>query len=153
MVIKKMVLLGAIMLFILPQQIFATPGLKLDVRAGNYTKDSNFFIGGGVNINFIMVELVPNIEYVFVDDLTMYTMNLDANVGIFTMPFIKGYIGGGYARVYTKPKDMDSSSNTGFNLLVGVKLNAIVLKPYIQIKRVFVSDCDDQTVLGIGLNF
>jgi hypothetical protein len=128
-------------------------GVGFDARAGLYTKGgSDFFLGGGLKIDLLMVEVIPNIEYVFVDNATLYTLNLDGNFKFLSIPFVRAWVGGGIGTMRFKPEGFDTQGKALINILGGVGLNAIVLKPYAQIKYVFVKDLDNQFVVSVGIH-
>lgn len=127
-------------------------GIDIDVRGGLYTKNSDFFLGGGLKLDLIIFEILPNIEYAFVDNGNLYTLNLDGNFKFFSAPFVRAWIGGGLGTMRFKPEGGSTSGKGLINILGGVGLNAIVLKPYAQIKYIIVKDLSNQFVVGVGVH-
>ena len=123
---------------------------KIGIRAGKYTENSDFFLGADLDANFLLVHGNANIEYVFADNATLATFNLDGYVDFSIIPFVNAWVGAGIGSVYTNPDGADSRWDGAFNLLLGAGLG-IPLHPYVQFKYI-ISDTD-MTVLGVGIRF
>ncbi|UCH85254.1 MAG: hypothetical protein JSW50_06070, partial [Candidatus Latescibacterota bacterium] len=52
------------------------------IRGGFYFPDDSFYLGADVKFGLAMLYANPNFEYVFVDNLTLWTLNAD---GFFTL--------------------------------------------------------------------
>ena len=130
---------------------WAQASVGAEGRAGLYTDNSDFHIGAGLRIGMPVVTIVPNAEYVFVDGGKFYTLNLDGQINVLTLPLTSLWLGGGLAWLNYDPDNSDSFSDTGANLFAGFGLNAIVLKPYLQAKYIITDS--DQFVLSVGLRF
>ncbi|MGH7492460.1 MAG: hypothetical protein ACREOO_08695, partial [bacterium] len=111
----------------------------------------DFFLGAGLRIGVPFLTFVPNAEYVFVGDGSLYTLNLDGQINVFTLAVTSIWVGGGLARVHVKPDGADSKTESGANIYAGFGFNAVVLKPYIQAK--YLANGDDQFVISLGLRF
>lgn len=129
----------------------AQVGLGADMRGGLYTQSDDFFLGAGVRLGVPFITVVPNVEYVFVGDGSLYTLNLDGQINVFSLAVTSIWVGGGLARVHAKPEGSDTKTSSGANLYAGLGFNAIVLKPYVQAK--YLVNGDDQFVLSLGLRF
>ena len=141
----------ALVLFFAHLDALAQVGFGPEARAGLYTQNSDFFLGAGLRVSVPVVTFVPNAEYVFVDGGTLYTLNLDGQINVLALPLTSLWVGGGWARIHSKPDGADSSTKSGANLYAGFGMNAIVLKPYLQAK--YLVNGDDQFVMTLGLRF
>ena len=122
-----------------------------DVRlyGGYYTDNNDLFLGGGLGVNVLMLTVVPNFEYVFVDKATLYTANLDGHIGVLPLPGFSGWLGAGLAYIFAKPENGDSDTRGGFNVIAGFGADAIPLSPFIQAKYVFTQT--NHFVISIGI--
>lgn len=150
-VLRIAMLLGALAMFSSSNEASAQVGFGPEVRGGLYSQNDDFFLGAGLRLGVPFVTLVPNVEYVFVNNGDLYTLNLDGQITVFSLAVSSLWVGGGLARVHSKPEGGDSKTSSGANLYAGFGLNAIVLKPYVQAK--YIVNGDDQFVLGLGLRF
>jgi len=126
-------------------------GQSTDIRiyGGYYTENSDLFLGGGLGVNVLMLTVVPNFEYVFLEKGTFYTANLDGHIGVLPLPGFSGWLGGGFAYIFAKPENGESVTRGGFNLIAGFGADAIPLSPYVQAKYVFTQT--NQFVIAIGI--
>jgi hypothetical protein len=129
----------------------ATP-VGWDARGGWYTESDAFFLGGGARIGLGAITFNPTAEYLFVDQGSSYSLNLDGTMTVLPLGVGSGWLGGGVGFYTTKPDHGRSSTDTGFNLLAGVGLNSIPLKPYAQFKYV-VMDGSDPACFAFGVRF
>lgn len=138
----------------------AAPAEAVDfgVRAGVYTDESDGFVGGELLFQLSpRWYFNPNVEWVFVEDGDLFTVNADAHYD-FDVDF-DGYVwaGGGAALIVAdedRPRrrdDDDAETDVGLNLLAGVGWRAGGITPYVQ-GKVIVSD-DSEAVLAVGLRF
>lgn len=141
----------ALVLFAAFDDSRAQVGFGPEARGGFYTQNDDLFLGAGVRVGLPFLTFVPNVEYVFVSEGSLYTLNLDGQINILNLAVSSLWVGGGLARVHAKPEGGDSETKSGANLYAGFGLNAIVLKPYIQGK--YIINGDDQFVLALGLRF
>ena len=125
--------------------------LSFDARGGRYLDPDKWFLGAGVHVGLGPVEIVPNGEYVFIDGGTFYTLNVDGTFTILPMVVANVWVGGGLALVGVGVEGFDTQTEAGVNLLVGAGLNAIVLKPFVQLKYI-ISD-NSLAVLAVGARF
>ena len=120
---------------------------------GLYTDPvDEFMLGAGVKVGLGGFSITPSAEYIFVDSGTYYTLNADATIPIVPLGVASLYGGGGVGLHVFDPEEGDSDTETGINLLVGAGFNAIGLKPYGQIKYVFLEG-DDPLVFMAGIRF
>ena len=124
------------------------------VRLGTYTDAEELFIGAEylapvANHTYIN----PNIEYVFVENSTFLTFNLDLHYDFVETERIFLWAGGGLGIQYFDFEgDDNSSTEAGLNLLLGLGfIPQGDFIPYIQGKAIL-GDYDD-FVLGIGVRF
>jgi hypothetical protein len=124
------------------------------VRVGVYTDQSDLFVGGELLFPVASrLYINPNVEWVFVENGTYMTFNLDGHLDIYprgTSAFL--WFGGGLAIIYRKPEGAGSNADTGLNLLGGLgwRTGSGII-PYVQLKLI-VKD-GTQGVVGIGLRF
>lgn len=140
--------------------VAATPAARADVdidlRAGIYTDGSDGFLGGGVlwdmgQRGHWMAN--PNLEYVFVDNGDLITLNGDVHYDLKVDAPFAIWAGGGPALLFADPDDEDADSETdvGLNLLAGIGAKEGGIRPFAQVKLI-ISD-ESQLVFGFGLRF
>jgi hypothetical protein len=145
-------------LFLIPST--AKADLDFGVRGGFYNDADAGFLGAellwGVTRQWFFN---PNVEYVFVDNGDLTTLNLDFHYDLPTArsPFYV-WAGGGPAVLFRgtdaacRRCNSDSETDLGLNLLGGVGFGkGEALRPYIQ-GKVILSD-DTEAVLAVGLRF
>ncbi|HET9252360.1 MAG TPA: hypothetical protein VFP58_09600 [Candidatus Eisenbacteria bacterium] len=139
---------------IVPSSAAALSGpISFTAFGGLYTDPvDEFMLGAGVKLGFGGLSVTPNAEYVFVESGSYYTLNVDGTFPILPLGVASLYAGGGAGLHFLDPEVGDSNTETGINLLVGAGFNAIGLKPYGQIKYVFI-DGDDPLVFMAGVRF
>jgi hypothetical protein len=126
------------------------------VRAGEYTEAGDPFVGLEINTQLRdSIWLNPNLEYVFLDDGDLATLNFDMHYDFDVPAPLLVWAGAGPALVYSK-RDLprgrsDSETDIGLNLLGGVGWEAGNLVPYFQAKAL-ISD-DNEFVVAFGLRF
>jgi len=139
----------------------AAPAEAVDfgVRAGVYTDEGDGFVGG--ELLFPLTErwyFNPNVEWVFVDNGDLFTVNGDFHYDFDTD--FNGYVwaGGGPALIVRdndpprrRGGNDDAETDVGLNLLGGVGWQVEGLTPYVQ-GKVLISD-DSEAVLAVGLRF
>jgi hypothetical protein len=125
------------------------------VRGGFYSDADAGFIGGeiltGSGFNR-QIFFNPNVEYVFVDDGSLTTVNLDAHYDLHTRsaPY-SFWLGGGAALLFN---DFGGENDTdfGLNLLAGVGFwPRQTIRPYVQGKVILSNNTE--AVLGFGVRF
>lgn len=124
--------------------------VRFGIRAGEYTDVSEPFLGAeiitpiGGNWFFN-----PNVEWVFLDDGDLATINADIHYDFSTGSRAFVWAGGGLAVVYENVGE--SETDLGANVLAGVGWNVGEVIPYVQIKGLL-GDRDDFVVMG-GIRF
>jgi hypothetical protein len=136
---------------LLPNSASAFPFIGFNIRGGHYTDTNDFFLGAGVDVNALVLTASPNLEWVFVDKGTLYTLNLDAS---YRIPFAVAQLwaGGGYAMRYFEPDGGNGKTRGGLNLFVGGGIGMVPLRPFVQLKYLYVSDADE-FVWMVGARF
>jgi hypothetical protein len=142
-------------LFLIPST--AKADLDFGVRAGFYDDADAGFLGGellwGVTRQWYFN---PNLEYVFVDNGDLMTLNADVHYDFPTRSPFYVWAGGGPAVIFRDSDcrrcNDDSETDLGLNLLGGIGFGkGQALRPYIQ-GKVILSD-DTEAVLAVGLRF
>lgn len=110
------------------------------------------FLGGGVRLGMGGLSVTPNAEYLFVDNGSAYTLNVDGTFPIVPLGVASIYGGGGLGLLITDPDNFDSETETVVNLIVGAGFNAVPMKPFGQIKYVIVEG-EDPFVFMAGVRF
>lgn len=141
-------LLTVVAFMALPSQADAILGA--DVRGGYYTDAEEFFLGGGLRFGLAGFEIVPNFEYVFVDNATLYTLNADGQWNLIPFGLGSVWIGGGLGLMGAGVKGFDTKTKGIANLFAGVGLN-VILKPFAQAK--YIIGDQNQAVLAVGVRF
>ena len=119
---------------------------------GGWYDGDNFLLGGGAHMGLGPVTFNPNAEYYFLNHATAYSLNLRGTMVVFPAAVASGWLGAGVGFMTVDPDAGSSNTETVFNLLAGAGLNAIPLKPYVQLKFVM-QDGDDPTVFTFGVRF
>jgi hypothetical protein len=117
--------------------------------SGNF---DDAFLGAGIRIGAGGLGVTPNAEYVFSDNGTVYSLNVDGTIPIVPLGVASIYGGGGVGFLTVDPDNGESNTETVINVLVGANLSALPMKPYGQVKHVFV-DGDDPWVFAVGIRF
>ncbi|MBN2000287.1 hypothetical protein JW935_22245 [candidate division KSB1 bacterium] len=131
----------------------ATAAPLAGIRAGLYTDVDEFFIGGDLVFKLApRLDFNPNLEYVFVEDVSYMTINFDVLYYIYSSRKSYGWVGGGLAMTRLKADGADKGdSDTGLNLLFGIGFKNRGSIPYLQAKLIM-GDYDD-FVIGGGFRF
>jgi hypothetical protein len=151
------VALGVLCLVPAPAVADIDPG----VRAGFYSNQAD---GAFVGIE-LLTEITgqwffnPNLEYVFVDDGSLWTLNADAHYDLDTRSPWAVWVGGGAAVIFTEidpPRgcrrcEAEDDTEVGLNLLAGAGAKRGAIRPYIQGK--FVLSDDTAAAIAFGLRF
>lgn len=140
---------------------FAAPApveaqVDFDLRAGVYTDTEEAFIGAGILTGVTgNWYFNPNVEYVFVDPGSLWTLNGDFHYDFARRGNWTFWAGAGPALIFRdfddRRRDDDSETDFGANLLAGVGMARGAVRPYGQFK-VILSD-DTEAVLALGLRF
>jgi hypothetical protein len=145
-------------LFLIPAS--ASAEVDFGVRGGFYNDADAGFVG---------VELLtditrrwyfnPNLEYVFVDDGDLFTVNLDAHYDLPTQS-VYTWVGGGLGVIFSefdpppgcRRCESDDETDLGVNALAGIGFGrGQAIRPYIQGKVTF-SD-NTEASIAFGLRF
>lgn len=132
------------------------------VRGGFYSDSEAGFVGAelltGISRHWYFN---PNLEYVFVDDGNLYTLNADFHYDFPAQDDFYFWVGGGPALIFSEidpPRNCrncegDDETDLGLNLLAGVGFGSTraAIRPYLQ-GKVIVSD-ETEAVLGVGVRF
>ena len=126
-------------------------GFEPGIRLGAYTDNSDFFVGVDAKFNVLRFNADPSIEYVFVDDATLMTFNLDALMDVIQLPKVSGWLGAGVGLMYFDTDESDSSTDPILNLIAGVGVN-VLFNPYVMAEWIF-GDNNDGFVICTGIHF
>jgi hypothetical protein len=148
-IIAQVILGGALVIASVPA--FASP-IGWNAFGGWYTDPSQFLVGAGARIGFGTVTFNPNAEYIFAENATDYTLNLDGTISIMPLGVGSVYAGGGLGFFTEDPDNGESNTDTGVNVLAGFGLNAVPFKPYGQIKWMFLPH-DTPFSFSFGVRF
>ena len=138
----------------------AAAEVDFGVRGGVYDDAEAAFIGAEVLMDITGRWFFnPNLEYVFVDDGSLWTLNADAHYDFPSRDGVALWAGGGPAVIFreTDPPrgcrrcEGDDETDIGLNLLGGIGLVRGGVRPYLQ-GKVLLSD-DTEAVLAVGLRF
>jgi len=147
--LAQVILGGALVMASVPA--FAGP-IGWDAFGGKYTDRDEYFLGAGARIGLATITFNPNAEYIFTDNGTAYTLNLDGTMSVLPLGVGSGWVGAGLTFFTVDPDNGDSNTNSGLNVLGGFGLSAIPLKPYAQIKWAFIED-DNPFAITVGIRF
>ena len=147
--VTQVILGGALLVASVPA--FASP-IGWDAFGGWYTDPSEFLVGGGARLAIGTITFNPNAEYIFAENATKYTLNLDGTMSVMPLGVASVYAGAGLTFFTVDPDGGKSNTDKGLNLLAGAGVNAIPLKPYGQIKWAFVNG-DSPFSFSFGVRF
>ena len=151
--IRRFALILLALSLLAPAAMAASGPIGFTAFGGLYTGSvDDFMLGAGLKLGLGGISVTPNAEYIFVSGGSYYTLNADATLPILPLGVASLYGGAGVGLHIVDPDGGDSDTSTGVNLLVGAGLNAMALKPYGQIKYVFL-DGDDPLVFMAGVRF
>lgn len=124
-----------------------------DLRIGLYSDVSELYVGGGLLTHMTGRWFFnPNVEYVFVDNGDLWTINADFHYDLARQREADFWLGGGPALVFRENRFGNDETDFGVNLLGGVSfLRDRYFRPYFQAK-LLISD-DTEGVITFGLRF
>jgi hypothetical protein len=108
-------------------------------------------IGLGAAIGALSFDVVPMLEYVFVDDSSDLAVTVDGHFPVLPLPIVALYAGFGFTSYHRDPEQGDASWNSGVNLLFGAKASIRRMKPFGEIK--YTTQGRDGVVLTLGTRF
>ncbi len=149
-----MLIVAALAIAVIPSSAQAVSGpIGYTLFGGLYSGPiDDAFLGAGIRIGMGGLGFTPNAEYVFTDNVTTYSFNADATFPIVPLGVASIYGGGGVGFLTVDPDNGESNTETVINVLAGANLSALPMKPYGQVKHVFV-DGDDPWVFAVGIRF
>ena len=140
-------------LFLVPSAAVAE--VDFGVRGGFYDDADAGFIGGELLMDvFGQWYFNPNLEYVFVDNGDLSTLNADFHYDFDTDSPFYVWAGGGPAVIFSGAdcRNCDDETDIGLNLLGGIGFGkGQALRPYLQ-GKVVLSD-ETEAVLAVGIRF
>jgi hypothetical protein len=108
-------------------------------------------LGAGAAIGLASFDVVPMVEYVYVDNGTDWAVTVDGHLPMLALPLVAFYFGGGVTSYRHEPDQGDGSWNTGVNVLLGAKASIRRLKPFAEVK--YTTAGQDGVVLTLGTRF
>lgn len=124
------------------------------IRGGAYFDADEPFVGA--ELLFPLTNDIwfnPNVEWVFVDNADLASVNADVHFDLPTGPSYSFWIGGGLGLRYLDPDGpLDGDWDAGVNALAGLGFGHGQVIPYVQAK-LFINDSDTEFILGGGLRF
>ncbi len=123
------------------------------VRAGYYFDAESPFVGGELLTRVDRsLYFNPNVEYVFVDNGSMMTLNGDFHYDLTRNSSTYAWLGAGLGILHRNPDGpFDSQTDLGANFLMGVGFGGGGAVPYLQVKGV-ASDQSEVSLAG-GVRF
>jgi hypothetical protein len=142
-VVKSLVLAGVLLFLSVPAHS------QFRLYGGKYNDPDKWLAGAGYRIGLLpIVDIIPNYEYVFVDNGNFSTLSVDGTIGFLVL----GYVGAGVGTNFSKVSGGGSISRGVVNLLAGVELKAVPLSPFAQFKYVFISGGGNTWMIGAGIH-
>jgi hypothetical protein len=108
-------------------------------------------VGAGAALGVLSFDVVPMLEYVFVDESNDWAVTVDAHLPVLALPVVAFYVGGGFTSYSHNPDGGESSWDSGANFLIGAKASIRRLKPFGEIK--YTTQGQDGYVLTLGTRF
>ena len=131
----------------------ASADIKPGFRVGVYTDPNDFFVGGELLVTLTPYWYFnPNVEYVFIDNGDLFTINFDVHYDFRTNSSFYFWIGGGPAILLFDPEgDRDGDTDLGVNVFAGIgfPLRDTSLIPYIQPKVILADNSEFSLAFGI----
>jgi hypothetical protein len=145
-------LLGLILLLI--NGPLAEADIKPGVRAGAYFDVESGFIGGEILAGFSEQWFFnPNVEYVFVDRASLWTLNFDFHYDLITDTPFYFWLGAGPAVILFDPDAERFESDTDFAVNffggIGFPLPDSRIIPYVQPKLILSEDSEFSLAFGV----
>jgi len=108
-------------------------------------------IGAGAAIGALSFDVVPMLEYVFVDNSKDWAVTVDGHFPVLPLPVVALYAGVGFTSCSHDPDQGDASWDTGANVLFGAKASIRRMKPFAEVK--YTTQGRDGFVLTLGTRF
>ena len=108
-------------------------------------------IGAGAAIGALSFDVVPMLEYVFVDNSKDWAVTVDGHFPVLPLPVVALYAGVGFTSCSHDPDQGDASWDTGGNVVFGAKASIRRMKPFAEIK--YTTQGKDGLVLTLGTRF
>src|SRR5580765_3288811 len=108
-------------------------------------------IGGGAAIGIASFDVVPTLEYVFVDNSRDWAITVDGHLPVLALPLVALYVGAGFTSYNHHPDQGEASWDSGLNVLVGAKASVLRFKPFAEIK--YTTQGKDGMVYTLGTRF
>ena len=125
-----------------------------EVRGGYYTDAEGGFLGGGLLTDISSTWYFnPNLEYVFVDGGTLFTVNADVHKDLNSGSGPAFWLGAGPALIVrdSDVEGADGETDFGLNLIGGIGAKSGSIRPFGQAKYT-ISD-ENEASLAFGLRF
>jgi hypothetical protein len=125
--------------------------IKLGVRGGYYTELGDPFLGAELLMPVAhRIYFNPNFEYVFVSDVTYWTLNGDFHYDFPTHRPVYVWAGAGLALIRNDPAgENNGTTDVGANLLAGVGFKAGGVIPYFQAKVILKDSSEFAVAFGV----
>ena len=144
--------LAAVLSLGLLTSVASAAPVGFQATGGWFTDSNDFFLGAGARVGAGTITVIPNAEYVFVDQGKQWTLNVDGTMSVLPLGVASGYVGAGIGWMTVDPDKGDSKTDTVFNLIAGAGLNTFPLKPFGQFKY-SIKDGDDPLQFAVGVRF
>ncbi len=147
---------GLITLWILYSILTVAPAHAqswVGARLGMYADREDAFIGIELLTRVLRdMYFNPNIEYIFVEGATFFTLNFDIHYDFYSTRDTSLWIGAGFAVLYFNPEGPRAAdTDAGINVIFGAALVGRPITPYLQAKIVITEN--SEFVLAMGLRF
>lgn len=119
---------------------------------GWYTETDEGFGNVGAKFGLGSISVIPNVDWVFVNSGSTYSLNVDGTMSIMPLGVASVYAGAGVGWLTVDPDQGSSDTQTVFNAILGASLNAVPMKPFGQFKWI-VADGNDPLAFSIGVSF
>ena len=132
----------------------ARANVDAEVRGGYYTDAEQGFLGGGLLMGLAETwDFNPNLEYVFVDGGTLFTVNADVHKDLNSGSGPAVWLGAGPALIVrdSDVEGADGETDFGVNVIGGIGAKSGSIRPFGQAKYTF-SD-ENEASLAFGLRF
>jgi len=150
--ISRIWLAAALLALALGARTAAAGPIGLQATGGWYTDNHDFFLGAGARMGLGSITVIPNAEYLFVNNAKSWTLNVDGTMSVIPLGVASGYVGAGIGWMTVDPDNGKSNTDSVFNLIAGAGLNTFPLKPFGQLKYVMKSG-DDRLQFAAGVRF
>jgi hypothetical protein len=120
--------------------------------AGRYSTHKDYFAGGGLRFSLGRFTANPNLEYIWIDNGTSYSVNFDLLRTVLPLGPASVWVGAGLGFYTVNPDAGETNTETAANLIAGIGFQATKYRPFVQYKYVVIEG-EDPSAFIVGVRF